>query len=79
LTIRLLGTPSPERCTRYSRDENPLSNAICSARTSVTIAVCGTVSSVRSTAVSQQAFTSSMVDGTAAVPEVTNDLPFWDI
>src|SRR3984893_18399042 len=66
--MTLLGTlASPVRCNRYSTDEKPLSTAICSTRTPVTAAP--------STRVSHLASSSSMVEGTSAVAEVTVDPP----
>src|SRR5580692_11015515 len=64
--MTLLGTlASPVRCSRYSNDEKPLPTAICSARTPVTVAP--------STRVSHLASSSSMVEGTCAVADVTVD------
>src|ERR1700681_1502959 len=65
LTITLDGAPSPVRCNRYSNEEKPLSTAICSARTPVTVAP-----SIR---VSHLPSSSSTVEGTTAVAEVTVD------
>src|SRR6202790_4421999 len=65
LTITLDGAPSPVRCNRYSNEEKPLSTAICSARTPVTVAP--------RTRVSHLASSSSTVEGTAAVAEITVD------
>src|ERR1700692_3064500 len=56
---------SPVRCNRYSNEEKPLSTAICSARTPVTVAP--------STRVSHLPSSSSTVEGTSAVAEVTVD------
>ena len=65
LTITLVGTPSPDRCARYSCDEKPLSSAICSTRTSVTVAP-------SSAAVSHCGVTPSMPDGTPAAVAPTS-------
>src|ERR1700676_3500775 len=67
LTITLDGSPSPVRCNRYSNEEKPLSTAICSARTPVTVAP--------STRVSHLPSSSSTMEGTSAVAEVTIDTP----
>src|ERR1700730_18283259 len=67
LTITLDGATSPVRCNRYSNDEKPLSPATCSARTPVPVAP--------SSRVSHLASSSSMVEGTSAVAEVTVDPP----
>src|ERR1700737_2851551 len=58
---------SPVRCNRYNNDEKPLPTAICSARTPVTVAP--------STRVSHLTSSSSMVEGTSTVAEVTVDPP----
>src|ERR1700730_16623724 len=56
---------SPVRCNRYNNDEKPLPTAICSARTPVTVAP--------STRVSHLPSSSSTVEGTTAVADITID------
>src|ERR1700736_5350910 len=65
LTITLDGATSPVRCNRYSNEEKPLPTAICSARTPVTVAP--------STRVSHLPSSSSTVEGTTAVADITID------
>jgi hypothetical protein len=64
LTINVVGTSAlPLKWSRYKSDENPLSGAICSARTSVTTAEPEVVPSALNAALSHCGVTPSMLDG----------------
>ena len=73
LTINVDGRSAlPLKWTRYNSDENPLSSAICSVRTSVTTADPDVVGSALNAAVSHCGVTPSMLDGISAVVTATS-------